>query len=103
MGAILNPVAALISDIFGGSNAAPAPKPAPKPAAEPAAESEPSRAAAVSPNVTSAPSRAAVGANADGTSRDIGNIGASGATMLTGPVGVDEKDMSLGKKTLLGA
>lgn len=101
MGAILNPVVALISDIFGGSNAAPAP--APKPAAEPAAESEPSRAAAVSPNVTSAPSRAAVGANADGTSRDMGNIGASGATMLTGPVGVDEKDMSLGKKTLLGA
>jgi hypothetical protein len=96
MGSILNPVIAALSEMTKSINPQPAAQPAAQPAEQPAAR-------AANTNVTPAPSRAAVGANADGTSRDMGNIGASGNTMLTGPAGVDESEMSLGKKSLLGA
>lgn len=100
---VFNPVVALLDDIFGGGGGgggAAARAIAPAPADEAPAE-KPARAA--SPPATAAPSKSAAGANADGTSRDMGNIGASGNTMLTGPAGVDPNELKLGKSTLLGA
>ena len=96
---VFNPVIEILGDLLGGGGGGGGePKAAP---ADQAQEETPARVAKAP--ATPAPSKSAAGANADGTSRDMGNIGASGNTMLTGPAGVDPNELKLGKSTLLGA